>query len=215
MNGAGAPAIKAITFDVGGTLIEPWPSVGRVYAEVARDFGIDVSADQITSEFVRSWKNRKSFGYTRGEWFRVVCDSFGCEVKEEMFRAIYDRFAQPTAWHLFDDVIPALEFAKSRNLKLGIISNWDERLRPLLRELDLLRWFDVVIVSVEVEAHKPDTKIFQAAAKTLELNSREIFHIGDSETEDVIGANHANMQARKIDRKQSTLLQLIEDAIQN
>ena len=27
--------IKAITFDVGGTLIEPWPSVGHAYAGVA------------------------------------------------------------------------------------------------------------------------------------------------------------------------------------
>ena len=27
--------IQAVTFDVGGTLIRPWPSVGHVYAEVA------------------------------------------------------------------------------------------------------------------------------------------------------------------------------------
>jgi hypothetical protein len=29
------PEIRAVSFDVGGTLIEPWPSVGRAYAEVA------------------------------------------------------------------------------------------------------------------------------------------------------------------------------------
>ena len=31
--------IRAVTFDVGGTLIEPWPSVGHVYAEVAAQHG--------------------------------------------------------------------------------------------------------------------------------------------------------------------------------
>src|SRR5262245_57124078 len=144
MNCAAPAGIKAITFDVGGTLIEPWPSVGHVYAEVAHEFGIDVCANEITAAFVRSWKDRKSFGYTRGEWFQIVCDSFGCEVKEEMFHAIYYRFAQAAAWHLFEDVIPALESGKSRGLKFGIISNWDERLRPLLHELKLLNWFNVV-----------------------------------------------------------------------
>ena len=29
--------IKAVTFDVGGTLINPWPSVGDVYVEVAAE----------------------------------------------------------------------------------------------------------------------------------------------------------------------------------
>ncbi len=32
--------IRAVTFDVGGTLIEPWPSVGHVYAEVAARHGV-------------------------------------------------------------------------------------------------------------------------------------------------------------------------------
>jgi len=32
--------IRAISFDVGGTLIRPWPSVGHVYAEVAAQQGV-------------------------------------------------------------------------------------------------------------------------------------------------------------------------------
>ena len=30
-----SPSIRAVTFDVGGTLIQVWPSVGHVYADVA------------------------------------------------------------------------------------------------------------------------------------------------------------------------------------
>jgi hypothetical protein len=40
--------IRAVTFDVGGTLIEPWPSVGRVYAEVAARHGVEVAAEAWT-----------------------------------------------------------------------------------------------------------------------------------------------------------------------
>jgi phosphoglycolate phosphatase-like HAD superfamily hydrolase len=32
--------IQAVTFDVGGTLIDPWPSVGHVYAAVAAEHGL-------------------------------------------------------------------------------------------------------------------------------------------------------------------------------
>src|SRR5687767_15045116 len=66
---------KAITFDAGGTLIEPWPSVGAVYAEVAREFGIECSAERLTAQFVASWSGRTGFRYTREEWAEVVRDS--------------------------------------------------------------------------------------------------------------------------------------------
>ncbi|HBP57901.1 MAG TPA: HAD family hydrolase, partial [Verrucomicrobiales bacterium] len=32
-------ALEAVLFDVGGTLMEPWPSIGHVYAEVAEGSG--------------------------------------------------------------------------------------------------------------------------------------------------------------------------------
>src|SRR5580700_10426449 len=43
--------IRAVTFDVGGTLIEPWPSVGRVYAEVAARHGLEVAAEDLDRQF--------------------------------------------------------------------------------------------------------------------------------------------------------------------
>ena len=211
MNRGPTSPIRAVTFDVGGTLIEPWPSVGHVYAEVARQFGIEAAPDRITSAFMQSWKNRGSFGYSRGEWFSVVCESFGCRVTEEMFHSIYERFAQPSAWHLFEDVIPALQFAKSRGLKLGIISNWDERLKPLLERFHLVHRFDSVIVSVEVAAHNPESRIFLEAAQALDSPAEESLHIGDSEREDVLGATEAGMQARKIDRQRNeSLLEILQ-----
>ena len=39
--------VKAVTFDVGGTLIEPWPSVGHAYAEVAQRHGVEVEPDVV------------------------------------------------------------------------------------------------------------------------------------------------------------------------
>ena len=68
--------IEAVTFDAGGTLIEPWPSVGEVYAAVAREFGIECSAARLNAQFVNAWTTRSGFKYSRDEWHEVVRDSF-------------------------------------------------------------------------------------------------------------------------------------------
>src|SRR6266542_882226 len=53
---------QAVTFDVGGTLIEPWPSVGHVYADVAASHGLkDISADALNRQFAEAWRALKEF----------------------------------------------------------------------------------------------------------------------------------------------------------
>jgi putative hydrolase of the HAD superfamily len=79
-------------------------------------------------------------------------------------------------------------------MRLGIISNWDERLRPLLDSLELTPFFDAIVVSVEVGFCKPAPEIFREAVRKLDLPSGNILHVGDSESEDVAGAVRAGMQ---------------------
>jgi putative hydrolase of the HAD superfamily len=196
------PGLQAVAFDVGGTLIEPWPSVGHVYAAVAREAGFDADPEQITVRFREAWRERKSFGYTRTEWHAVVRHSFQdfAEVGHELFDAIYERFTRPTHWHIFEDVRPALARLRASGLKLAAISNWDERLRPMLGSLGLLDAFDTVVVSGEVGIHKPDPGIFLHAAQQLGLAPSAILHIGDSTREDFEGARAAGLHALRLRR---------------
>jgi putative hydrolase of the HAD superfamily len=196
--------IRAITFDVGGTLIEPWPSVGAVYGAVARELGFgNFAAERLTDQFICGWKARGEFGYSKAEWRVLVeCSFHGlCTVSDHLFDAIYERFGRADAWRVFEDAIPALESLRRSGIRLGIISNWDERLRPLLSELRLIEKFDSIIISSEVGAHKPDARIFRAAAEALQLDPREILHIGDSFAEDLHGARSAGFQALQLKRE--------------
>jgi putative hydrolase of the HAD superfamily len=194
--------IRAVTFDVGGTLIEPWPSVGAVYAEVAAEFGFRCEPETLTAGFLNVWRARSGFAYARHEWFEVVQQSFGgsCEVTANMFDAIYERFSEQRCWRIYEDVLPAVEQLKSRGLRLAVISNWDDRLVPLLEQLGLARHFEDIFVSASVGAHKPSPKIFHHAATQLGLAPTEVLHIGDSEAEDVAGARGAGFGARRIRR---------------
>jgi putative hydrolase of the HAD superfamily len=198
-------SVRAITFDVGGTLIQPWPSVGHVYAEVAARHGLaGVSVQALNRQFAAAWKNLNAFNYTRSEWHSLVNQTFlgltQIPVGERFFSDLYSRFGRREAWHIFDDVLLALEFLNSRGLELGIISNWDERLRPLLDQLNLDRYFQTIVVSCEVGACKPSPAIFQQAAQKFGLRPGEILHIGDSPGLDVAGATAADFHALLLSR---------------
>ena len=194
--------IQAVTFDAGGTLIEPWPSVGEVYASVAREFGIDCSAARLNAQFANAWTIRTGFQYSRDEWHDVVRHSFLgiSEVSPQLFDAIYDRFAQSDAWLIYDDVIPTLQTLEAAGINLAVVSNWDDRLIPLMEKLGLATYFEHIIVSVAHGAHKPDASIFHLAAEKLSVPVSSILHVGDSEREDVNGALAAGASALRIRR---------------
>src|SRR5215471_19623562 len=120
--------IQAITFDVGGTLIEPWPSVGEIYAQAAmKHAATNISAEVLKGRFVAAWATRPQFNHTRTEWAALVDETFrGLTERppsQTFFPELYEHFGRPDAWRMFDDALPALETLASRGVKLGVISN--------------------------------------------------------------------------------------------
>jgi putative hydrolase of the HAD superfamily len=183
-------------------LIEPWPSVGVIYAATARRHGLAGTAEQMERTFRDSWAALKHPGLTvsRKDWWReLVFRTLGQE-DEECFAELFELFSRAEAWRVFPDVEETLRLARARGLHIGIISNWDERLRPLLERIGLAHWFDSMTISCEVGAEKPDERIFQAALLAAGASVNKALHIGDSFNEDVRGAEAIGMQAVLINR---------------
>ena len=126
--------VEAITLDVGGTLIEPWPSVGHVYAEVAARHGVQAEPEELTRRFVQAWQAQDAFQYTRDDWAAVVDATFEGLVtqlpSQTFFGELYSHFAKAECWHVYEDVIPTLTALRQQGIRLAVISNWDDRLRP-------------------------------------------------------------------------------------
>ena len=201
-----ASVVQAVTFDVGGTLLKVWPSVGHIYGEVAAEHGVDgLVADVLNARFAATWKNSKGFRHSRGDWARLVDATFqgltAVRPSRSFFDELWDRFSYPEAWHVFEDVVPTLEGLAARGIRLAVISNWDERLRLLLQRLKLARHFEVLTVSREVGAAKPARAIFRHAARSLGLPPSAILHVGDDWEADVRGARAAGFAARWLDRR--------------
>ncbi|MBI4659633.1 MAG: HAD-IA family hydrolase [Verrucomicrobia bacterium] len=201
----GISGIRAVTFDVGGTLIDPWPSVGHVYAEVAAQHGLrDLEPETLTRRFAEAWRAKSDFDYSRAAWSEIVARTFrtpGQPLTEvSFFGDLYERFAQPGGWRIYDDVLPALHQLRARNIRLGVVSNWDERLRPLLGKLKLQDLFEVIVVSGEVGLHKPHPAVFRSALEQLGWPGHAVLHVGDRVIEDVQGAEQAGLRAVRLNR---------------
>jgi putative hydrolase of the HAD superfamily len=191
-----------VFFDVGGTLLHPWPSVGEIYARIASRRGISRNAGELERSFRESWRALKTTGLTvsRKDWWRqLVLRTLGCE-NDACFEELYETFARPEAWRLYPDALDALREARSRGLHVGVISNWDSRLRPLLNAMGIAVLLDSITVSCEVGVEKPEAGIFQAALVVAHVPAREALHVGDSYDEDIAGAEAVGMQAVLVDR---------------
>ena len=196
--------IRAVSFDVGGTLVEPWPSVGHLYAEVAARHGVSAEPEELNRGFAAAWRAKGRFNYTQAEWFALVRQAFGAraaQLPEEFFPAVYRRFAEADAWRLHDDVLPALDHLAGRGIPLAAVSNWDERLHELLAALKLRPYFDAVIVSCDAGFTKPSPVPFELALRRLGVPASALLHVGDSASEDVAGAHAAGAEALLLERK--------------
>jgi putative hydrolase of the HAD superfamily len=191
--------IRAVTFDAGGTLLRPALPVGEIYARVAHEFGLrEISAVELEESFQREWRCKGEFDYSQEAWYALVRRTFGHHAEklpDAFYPALYEAFAQPEVWQLFEDALPALDELASLGIPLGVISNWDNRLRPLLSAFKLTGFFDVIIPSCEVAFHKPSPVIFEMAIRQLGLPPEQILHVGDHFLEDVEGARAAGLQA--------------------
>ena len=194
---------QAVSLDVGGTLIEPWPSVGHVYAGVVREFGgPEFEPGRLTNAFLQAWSARRGFDYSRAAWRELVETTFAevegsrFRVSDECFAAVYERFGRAPAWRVFEDVGPLMTELRARGIPVVVVSNWDERLRPLMAELGLAAAMTDRVISHEVGMRKPDAGMFLHAGERLGVAPGAVLHVGDSEREDVEGARRAGLQAR-------------------
>jgi len=118
---------------------------------------------------------------------------------------------------LFSDVIETLEYFKSRNYKMGVISDTSPSLKYSLEQLGISKYFTSFTASSLVGASKPSPIIFNVALKTQGVTSTESIYVDDYDTE-ADGARYQGFTSFLIDRKSKTrhkwviksLLELIE-----
>lgn len=207
--------VTAVTFDATHTLFHA-PRMAAIYADVLGRHGLRVETVALAPLVREVWlefscnadPRRDRFaahpGGAPGFWRRFLerlCERLEVEPPSAFAaRELYERFARAGAWEVYPDVVPALAELRARNLKLAVVSNWDERLPRLLASLGLAESFDTLVYSQEAGVEKPHPAIFELALERLGVAPAAAVHVGDSAREDVEGAEAAGMRAVRLER---------------
>jgi putative hydrolase of the HAD superfamily len=210
---------KVIFFDAVGTLFGIRGSVGEVYSAIAAKVGVEIGPDRLNSAFFRSFKVAPPLAFSQAQfeqipelefnWWQAVARSTftTAGVIEQFvdfrsfFVELYDYFATPEPWYVYDDVVPALRRWQQAGIALGIISNFDSRIHQVLEALELREFFSTITISSLTGAAKPNPEIFTVALKKHGCIPQEAWHIGDSLGEDYEGAKTAGIRPFLIQRK--------------
>jgi putative hydrolase of the HAD superfamily len=94
-----------------------------------------------------------------------------------------------------DEVLAEL---KRKGYKLGIITNTvtsrEEDVRVALRRIDVEKYFDVILTSVDVGHEKPDERIFMTALRDSKVKPHEAIMVGNRISTDIVGGNRMGMK---------------------
>ena len=204
---------RVVFFDAAETLFHVNGSVADIYLRHAVRYGYRPKPDSnklISEAFRRAFQDAPPpvFAATdsaqikqseRLWWFDVVHNVFYrvgmFERFDQFFEHVYEVFAEPASWKLFPEVLSTLDELRRRDLELGIVSNFDSRLFPVLKGLGIADLFDTVTISSLAHAAKPSPKIFELALEQHAVEPGEAIHVGDSVRDDVEGATKAGLNA--------------------
>jgi putative hydrolase of the HAD superfamily len=219
------PRLRAVLFDAVGTLIALREPVGATYSRLAAEHGARVPADRLDEAFARVVGDAaplvfpgepllRAAALEKEGWRRRVDDTFraadGTALPrpfDAFFERVFAHYATAAAWQLTDGAQEALVALRSRGLATGIVSNFDQRLRPLLADLGIHHLFHAVVLPADAGAAKPDRAIFDAALKRLGFGGEDVAYVGDRAVQDVAAARAAGL--RPIDvRTLATLREL-------
>lgn len=192
---------KALLVDAVGTLVVPSQPMAQIYRQIGEKYGVEYSEAEILNRYRRAYE--QPWGKSRlryvndGKpfWQYIVSSSTGCS-DTQYFEELYNYYTTEKAWHLCDpDAERVFKALRTSGVKLAVVSNFDTRLRPLLRALNCDHWFDAVAVSAEVEAEKPNPTIFLKACELLGVKPEDAVHVGDDRRNDIWGARDAGCDA--------------------
>ncbi len=202
------PRPRALLLDAMGTLIRLRRPLGDTYAEAAADHGIAVAPETVEKAFARHYPAAPplAFDGLSGEALReaeirwwgeridaVLQATAGVPGPPALHRQLFEAFADPGLWQVYDDVPERLARWQAAGLKLAVVSNFDSRLDGLLAGLGLAERFAAVVVSSSAGAAKPSPRPFRLALEALGASAEEAWHVGDS-PEDAAGARAAGLR---------------------
>ncbi|KAI0690180.1 HAD hydrolase subfamily IA REG-2-like protein [Cerioporus squamosus] len=207
-------AIRLVTFDALHTLITPRLPIYVQYSQTFEPYLGVLDPDALKRSFKTALKQvqQEQPAYRGGaeEWWgdviRRTAVGAGADPKvvdsslEEIVPRLLKRFSSREGYKLFDDSLPTLKRLRELNIRTGIISNTDARMRAVIEDLEVMPYLDTVLLSEEEGVEKPSCAIFRRACERLGIKPEETVHVGDELDCDYHGAKACGLKALLVRR---------------
>lgn len=202
-------AVRLITFDVTNTILKINRSVGHQYALIANNHNIKADPNSLNKSFRQVWKKKNQDHPNFGSLQQMSCEEWWTDVVTDCFKSsgydysqlpliakdLYSYFETPDAWEIDPEAHDTLRYIKDCGICVGVISNFDERLEKILKNLKLNQDFDFILSSKKLGVAKPSPEIFNKALDLVHCHPSEGMHVGDNYENDFKGALDVGMNA--------------------
>ncbi|MGB8030850.1 MAG: HAD family phosphatase [Terracidiphilus sp.] len=201
-------ALRAVIFDYGRVLTGPRDPAA--HAELLRISGL--SADRLDHFY---WKDRHAYDEGKltgmGFWRKVVNDA-GLQLSEKAIEELNQWDAR--MWTRGDPAMLAWQLAiKQRGLLTAIVSNMGDSVHEhMVRKLDWLSRFDVLVWSYQLGVAKPDPAIYRYALEWLGTWPRETLFL-DDKAENVDAAVEMGMKGLVFSTVEKLRADLVESGL--
>ncbi|WP_010268846.1 HAD family hydrolase [Paenibacillus senegalensis] len=200
--------VRAILFDCYGTLI----STGNGSITAVQKILKVNQAVLDEREFYSLWK-RQMREECMSRTFRSEAECFAASLEKLYIRYNFDRDARTDVQymldtlgnrHRFEEAADVLNQLRERYM-LVVASNSDEL--PLREDLKRSKLpIERMFSSEQLRAYKPDRRFFEQVLTSIGLSPEEAVYVGDSQTDDVLGAQGAELRCVWINRLQESLV---------
>jgi len=204
--------IKAVFFDLDGTLRHSVPSGGEVFTDYVITLGLRVNEESRlralrwehlywansvdlrddllahsfdTEKFWIEYSRRRLIALGASpQWAREYASKASVHMGE---------FYKPESI-IPEDVRRALPELKETGYILGVISNRDKPFQDVLQDHGISEFFDFSLAAGEINIYKPEPGVFDHALQQMNVFPQDTVYVGDNSYADVVGARRAGLQ---------------------
>jgi len=199
--------IKALLWDFSGVLLVPKKDLGYEY--IARMLGLSTQA--LIRYFDGEMNSQVDMGeITSEDFYRTLFKEQ--DLDQATFSQFYNLYVKA-----FELNAPILSMIRSlrKNFKIGLLSNYSDRLRPLLEEhFRIADLFDDLVISCEVQLLKPDARIYHTALERFNIQPAESIFV-DDRIENIVSARHVGIHAVHYQTSQQVISEVIQLLVEN
>jgi len=187
---------EAVIFDLFGTLVSnpPYRKYQSVLKQMASILTISFNTfQQLWSETA----HERSLGIipTTKVNIQYICKKLGVDtddVKIELATKLRNDFII-NVMKPEQDTINTLSYLRSKEMKIGLISNCSPETPLIWKETTLAPLVDVALFSSSIGIRKPDPRIYHLSSERLVVKPENCIYVGDGDSQELSGAARVGM----------------------